>query len=116
MIRLTNCKRVSISQMLKDKELVKAFDMLLVFPGLWKGLELGNIQKHQALHCDEEILHYLEHIYNTWNEITLGNPIIQQAVDIQTVQSLQSRAPSVSVIDCDHIIREMDRKALFSTI
>ncbi|KAI9774700.1 MAG: hypothetical protein M1839_001661, partial [Geoglossum umbratile] len=94
----------------------EALDMLLVFPGLWDGLELGNIKKHLALHCDEEVLHYLGHIYTTWNEITLGNLAIQQAVDIRTVRNLQSRAPSVSVIDRDYIINQMDNKTLFSTI
>ena len=58
-VRLTKCKQLSITQMQKDKDLVKAFDMLLAFPGLWSGLELGNIRKHLALHCNEEILRYL---------------------------------------------------------
>jgi hypothetical protein len=62
------------------------------------------------------LLHYLEHIYNTWNEITLGNPAIQQAVDIHVVESLQYRAPSASLIDLQHIIREIDRRVLFPTI
>jgi len=50
--------------MLGDEELIKAFNKLRVFPSLWNSLELGNIQKYQALHCDKEILHYVKHIYD----------------------------------------------------
>ena len=116
MIRLTEGKQDDIYRLLKNKDLVKAFDTLLPFPGLWCGLELGNIRNHLALHCDEELICYLRHIHSTWNELTLGNSVIQQAVDIQTVRSLQSRAPSVSVTDRHYIIREIDNRTLFSTI
>ncbi|KAH0545345.1 hypothetical protein FGG08_000644 [Glutinoglossum americanum] len=115
-IRLTSSKQSCLSRLLGNKNLLRALDELLDFPGLWDGLELGNIKKHLALHCDEEVVRYLRHVYDTWNEITLGDPTIQQAVDIRTVQSLQLRAPSVSATDRDYITYEMDNKALFSTI
>ena len=53
MSRLTNCKRISLKQLLKNEEITELFDSLIPFPGLWAGLELGNIQKHLALRCDE---------------------------------------------------------------
>jgi hypothetical protein len=116
MTQLTGGKQDDLDRLLKNNSLVKAFDMLLPFPGLWCGLELGNIRNHLALHCDEELLCYLRHIYSTWNQITLNNTAIQQAVDIQTVKTLELRAPSASIIDHYHIMREMDSGALFPNI
>jgi len=51
--RLSESKQVALKQLLKRDEITKAFDALLPFPGLWVGLELGNIQRELALHCDE---------------------------------------------------------------
>ena len=115
-IRLTEGKEDNVSRLLKKKLLVKAFDMLLPFPGLWSGLQLGNIRSLLALHCDEEIFCYLEHTYRTWNRITLQNTAIQKAVDIDTVRKLHLRAPSASSVDRRFIIDEMDNGALFPAI
>jgi hypothetical protein len=77
MTQLTGSKQDDLDRLLKNNSLVKAFDMLLPFLGLWCSLELGNIRNHLALHCDEELLCYLRHIYSTWNQITLSNAVIQ---------------------------------------
>src|SRR5438045_8691095 len=52
--RLSESKQIGLQQLL-CKNLVQAFDDLLPFPGLWAGLELGNIQRLLATHCDEVI-------------------------------------------------------------
>lgn len=49
----SNSKRVAVRQLEHNKTLTRAFDSLLKFPGLWKGFELGNIQRHLALRFDE---------------------------------------------------------------
>ena len=54
--KLSKCKQIGLKLLLERKGLVKAFDNLIDFPGLWSGLELGNIRKILALHCDEVIL------------------------------------------------------------
>jgi len=51
--RLSESKQVALKQLLKRDDFTEAFDDLLPFPGLWVGLELGNIQRHLAMHCDE---------------------------------------------------------------
>jgi hypothetical protein len=56
----------------RNTQIVQALNRLLWFPGLWDGLQLGNLYKHRALHCDEEIIHYLGCVYQTWDFITLG--------------------------------------------
>jgi hypothetical protein len=68
--------------------MVKAFDLLLPFLGLWDGFQLGNIPHHFTLRCGEQDLCYLRHILTTWDAITLGKEAIRQAVDIRTVKRL----------------------------
>lgn len=51
--RLSPCKLIALNQLLRHSQLVQALDALLPFPGLWDGLQLGNIQRLLALHCDE---------------------------------------------------------------
>jgi hypothetical protein len=58
--RLSTRKQTSLKSLLDHKEISDAFNELRVFPGLWKGLELGNISDLIALHCDEASrAHYL---------------------------------------------------------
>jgi hypothetical protein len=116
MIRLTECKQVNLKQILKNQDLSKALDKLLIFPGLWCGLELGNTKRHIATHCTEEMCCYLDHIHNVWNLITQGDTIIQQAVNVQTVQGLQGRAPYMSTVDYEYIKSEIENGILFPTI
>lgn len=120
MIRLSNRKQRSLAQWFLQNDLVEALDQLLDFPGLWFGLEIGNFTKHIGVHCNEEIICYIvNRIFRFWDAITLGIPALRQAVDIPTVLSLQSRAPSASQLDRAHITTEFqkgDKGALFSTV
>ncbi|KIH94240.1 hypothetical protein SPBR_05591 [Sporothrix brasiliensis 5110] len=92
--RLTKPRDVSLQGLLKNKRLNAAFQKLIPFPGLLKGLQLRNIHKDLALHCDEQIEHYLGHILATWVGITGGNASLALATDADTVKHLQFRAPS----------------------
>lgn len=123
MIRLTPSKRKCLSALLNYKDpdtdqttFVNAFEKLEPFCGLWKGFQLGTMKHDFALHCPEELLHCLDHTYKRLNEITLGNPHVQRAFDIPTCEGLRDRAPSASLLDRQHIIREMDSRAFFSTL
>ncbi|KAJ8067017.1 hypothetical protein OCU04_004397 [Sclerotinia nivalis] len=114
--RLTNCKRVSLDQLLKREDITELFDRLIPIPGLWIGLELGNIQKVLALRCDEEITRYLEHIQSVWEKVTLSDRIIQMATDVETVRLLQLRVPFLSRSDRKFINSEMASGKLFPKI
>jgi hypothetical protein len=64
---------------------------------IWDGLQLGNLHKHRALHCDEEIIHYLGCVFKTWNYINfLGVDAFANAVDVDTVQRLEKLFPAYS--------------------
>ncbi|KAH6666374.1 hypothetical protein B0J14DRAFT_678379 [Halenospora varia] len=112
---LTPSKRKNLKQLLKrtkkrdndEDNYVELLDSLLAYPGLSAGLELGNFRKHLALHCDRELLHYLEHVRKTWESITGGDVRVRQAVDIETVRLLEMLAPATSIVDRNFISREM---------
>ncbi|KAM3066488.1 hypothetical protein ACMFMG_011986 [Clarireedia jacksonii] len=113
MSRLTNCKRISLKQLLKNEEIAELFDSLVQFPGLWAGLELGNIQKHLALRCDEAI--------STAHPIHMekdnsGGSEIQKATDIQTVRLLELRVPQLSISDQNFVKSAMASGMLFPQI
>ncbi|KAF8846440.1 hypothetical protein BDZ45DRAFT_699992 [Acephala macrosclerotiorum] len=116
MLRLSPWKQRHLKQMFRHNYFIKAFDELLCYPGLWSGFELGNIRRHLALRCHEELLSYLKHVYITWEEITQHDPLVCRAVDIYTVQNLQMRAPLASSIDRDYIIQGFDNWLIFSQI
>ncbi|ESZ91825.1 hypothetical protein SBOR_7777 [Sclerotinia borealis F-4128] len=116
MAKLTNCKRINSSQLLKHEDMTDLFDQLLPVPGLWAGLELGNIQKHLALRCDEEMTRYLKHIWSVWQDVTLKDREIQRATDIQTVRLLQLRVPKLSTCDKNFVKAAMGSGLLFPRI
>lgn len=92
--RLSNCKETILRMLFRNERLAKALDRLLVFPGLWTGLQLGNFHKHIALHCEDHLIQYLHYTFDIWSEITGQDNGIAQAVDADTVCYLQSRFPS----------------------
>lgn len=50
---LTNCKQIALRKLLGHDSIKTAFCALVDFPGHWGGFELGNIQRHLAMRCDE---------------------------------------------------------------
>ncbi|KAK7954382.1 hypothetical protein PG988_015076 [Apiospora saccharicola] len=120
--RLSTCKRKNLLHLLRQKPLsdkqsiIKAFDLLLPFTGLWDGLELGNIHKHLALHCDEQIIHFFQYIRRSWNQIFQGLEAFRGLVDIQSVRILQFKAPSASQYDRELITKAMADGQLFPLI
>ncbi|KAF2963309.1 hypothetical protein GQX73_g10264 [Xylaria multiplex] len=129
LVRLSASKKISLNLLFgeassgrkkgvgsRHRGVLGMFDRLLVFPGLWEGLELGNLHKHLALRCNDEIIRYLEHVGNTWVWITGGDPTIQSCVNIHTVRSLQSLAPVMSWADREAIGMLLASQKAFSGI
>jgi hypothetical protein len=116
MIRLSKCKQRGLNDLLLRPDFVRRFNKLLDFPGLWCGLELGNIRKHFADRCDKEMLYFLKRLYKVWKTITLRDVTLRFAVDIQTVRGLELRALLVSIVNHNYIARGMDRGELFPLI
>ncbi|KAH7000878.1 hypothetical protein EDB80DRAFT_542244, partial [Ilyonectria destructans] len=60
--RLSAPKQVSLKGLLKRPQLIRDLDALIKFPGVIGGLQLGNIHKYLALHCDENLSFPLQNI------------------------------------------------------
>lgn len=60
--RLSACKQDGLERLLRHDRISGALNDLRGFPGLWKGLELGNVTKLLALHCDEASMAYYRSI------------------------------------------------------
>lgn len=115
-LRLSPSKEISLKGLLKRPKIMEALNKLLQFPGLIEGLQLGNIHKHLARHCDEHILRYLQHILEVWTYIAGGNPEVMESVDPETVEYLQLRTPTTSDSDRRDINRMFADGTLFQNI
>lgn len=115
--RLSIPKEISLDAILKNKQIDRSLKALLRFPGVIGGLQLGNFHKHLALHCDENIVRYFDsRVRSLWEFITDNNPVIAAAVDLETVQHLQYRAPSLFESDRREITQLMDRNKTFRAL
>ncbi|KAM7196593.1 Protein of unknown function (DUF3723) domain containing protein, partial [Rhypophila sp. PSN 637] len=85
------------------------------FPGMRKGVQLGNWHKHLALHSHESLERYLGHILATWRKITANDPRIIRSTDYETVSSLQYLAPAV-LEDREKIRRLLHEGKIFGQI
>ncbi|KAM7213699.1 Protein of unknown function (DUF3723) domain containing protein, partial [Rhypophila decipiens] len=86
------------------------------FPGVLDGLELGSIARTFLTHAFEEMTQHLDHIFEVWDRITLGDTNVKEAADAETVEFLELRAPSVSTEDQKHIKGLMQSGMLFRRI
>lgn len=115
-LKLSTCKQVALGALERQEHFLEKFDQLRAFPGLWEGFQLGNIQRCNALYATEEILHYLQHIRDIWERLTLYDPVVQQATDVATVQNLELLAPAISSSDGDKVRELMESRQLFRNI
>ncbi|KAL2005962.1 hypothetical protein VTN00DRAFT_9616 [Thermoascus crustaceus] len=101
--RLSPNKASNVCALLNHRSLSAAFNSLCDIPGLWTGVHLGVIRKIKALHCDEEIIHYLREIRKFWGSLVEFRPERMAKIDRKTVEALQGLAPGVSSEDRESI-------------
>ncbi|KAM7192214.1 Protein of unknown function (DUF3723) domain containing protein, partial [Rhypophila sp. PSN 637] len=112
----SDSKKKHLALLLGRKQIVDALDRLRPYPGLWFGLKLGNIHRHLATHLDERIAYHFSYIADVWDFITNDDNDLKDAVDCETVQLVQFRAPLASRSDRALISEAIDRGAIFSRI
>ncbi|TVY13719.1 hypothetical protein LARI1_G009020, partial [Lachnellula arida] len=98
----------------KDGELTAAFDDLLDIPGLWDGMRISTLHKMIGMKCDEEVLHYLEHIKVVWHRLLRGDKTALQKVDQATVRALELKAPRYSKQDSQVLQGQLLSGQIFS--
>ncbi|KAM3502555.1 hypothetical protein MY10362_004765 [Beauveria mimosiformis] len=109
-------KRHALVLMLKRPDIMAALDSMLVFPGHWKGLQLGNWTKHLAAHVDPAIVNYWAHMKDTWATIMAKNETMYHLVTAEDVELLQHRAPAWSSSDRHYIRNAFRSRQLFPLI
>ncbi|KAL1591538.1 hypothetical protein SLS60_011930 [Paraconiothyrium brasiliense] len=111
--QLSKRKQDFLKYLLKHP-LLRSFDRLLFLPGIWRGFNIGVLDKLIALRCDEvskvgicetvskgnqEVSNYIEHIRKTWKTILKRNKTVARLIDPESVRLVQSRAPAASEND-----------------
>lgn len=116
LLQLSNNKKRALKKLLKDEVMSELLYELTDYPGLRPGLQLGNIIRHYADKCPEEIYNYLRHIKDTWRRITLDKLDIRMATDNETVKELTLLCPSASYADSDKVRSLMRSGKIFNSI
>ncbi|KAJ5240387.1 uncharacterized protein N7469_001978 [Penicillium citrinum] len=93
--------------------LTRQLNALLAIPGLWDGMQIGNLHKVNAMHCDEAISCYWGHIWNTFLALVGDRRHLLQLIDGVTVALIESRVPKVSEKDKKFLGKKMDEGVLF---
>ena len=115
-LHLSKDKKGALKRILEDEVMSELLYELTDYPGLRNGWQLGNIDKHFADRCPEEIYNYLRHIKETWRKITLNNSDVRLATDNETVKELTLLCPSASYADNDKVRLLMRSGKLFGSI
>ena len=84
---------------------------MMTCPGLRPGLQLGNFHKYLALHYDEQLIRYLNHIGRIWRRI-MGSYALS-LVNTETVMNLQGLVPKAEG-DKRKILSALEDGKLFS--
>ncbi|KAK4148546.1 hypothetical protein C8A00DRAFT_19640 [Chaetomidium leptoderma] len=114
--KLTLGQQKRLDILMKWKPVKERLMSLRAFPGLLDALKLGNVERMVHSRGLPQIIRNLDHIYNTWDMITLGESRVRRAADVPTVQHLQMLAPSASRADRSTIRDLMQSGELFHTV
>ncbi|KAI1192075.1 hypothetical protein F5B17DRAFT_379380 [Nemania serpens] len=113
--RLSKSKPEILRRLLKHAGLGPALGLVLQIPGLRSGLQLAIWKKIMAENAIEEVVHYLQHIYNTWCYI-MGSTAALELVDDDAVRELELRVPGISHSDDFHVSNVLRRNAIFRNV
>lgn len=110
-------KRIAVDMIFERPGICEALDKLCAFQGLWAGMQLGNWHRHLALDCDIEIQNYLANMYHVWaEEFSLGDANLFAAVCIETVRTLEGRAPYACAEDRELIEEAFQSGKIYARI
>ncbi|KAJ5974889.1 hypothetical protein N7481_008596 [Penicillium waksmanii] len=97
----------------RNEFLTRQLNSLLAIPGLWDGMQIGNLHKVTAMHCDEAVSCYWRSILTTFLGIVGSRSENLQLVDGITVNLIESRVPKVSKKDKEFLQKKFDEGVLF---
>ncbi|KAJ5318586.1 hypothetical protein N7476_005006 [Penicillium atrosanguineum] len=94
-VRLSQSNQERLDQLdnKRNRRLRRAFDRLLAIPGLWPGMRISVLHRLIASGCVEEIITYLDHIWEFWSSLVASDSAAMKKINQDTVESLQLLAP-----------------------
>ncbi|KAI1829420.1 hypothetical protein DTO006G1_9636 [Penicillium roqueforti] len=101
-VRLSSNNQERLDQLdnKRNRRLRRAFDRLLAIPGLWpNGMRISVLHRLIASGCGDEIITYLDHIWNFWSSLVASSRPLMKKIDQDTVQALHLLAPGKSRTD-----------------
>ncbi|OKP12985.1 hypothetical protein PENSUB_1328 [Penicillium subrubescens] len=99
-----------------NEQLREGFDRLLAIPGLWlDGMKLSLLYRLIAIRSIEEVLTYLDHIFDTYLSFVDGDRAALTRIDPETVLQLQSKAPGNCKTDANKIKGLILGRQIFSS-
>lgn len=96
-------QRDELERLLKKDNITAALFPLLEIPALAPGFRGGMVGSALRSKCDEEIIHYLDHMYRFWCKLLGDEPTSKAKLDAFTVQELQLRNPAEVKADRDYL-------------
>ncbi|KAH7119519.1 hypothetical protein B0J13DRAFT_513510 [Dactylonectria estremocensis] len=102
-----------VRQLLKNKALWEAFNLVLDIPGLQHGMRTSTLHKLISLKCDEQVIKYLGHIRTVWSRFVQDNDEAIKKFDATDVKELELRCPRYSADDKAKIQSELDGGRIF---
>ncbi|KAJ3499714.1 hypothetical protein NLG97_g109 [Lecanicillium saksenae] len=86
-------RKKSLDRLFEHQKFSAAFDAFRHLPALYEGFSISLASKMMTMHCEEELLHYLQHVKDFWYFIFDDNESDMRKLDRSSVQALQLKAP-----------------------
>ncbi|CAM1503402.1 Fc.00g081780.m01.CDS01 [Cosmosporella sp. VM-42] len=106
--------RRCVRQLYKTVSLRRAFEKLLIIPGVWAGMRLSTLHKVIWLRCNQEAARYLDYIHRVWSHIAGEDDRALLCIDAATVEAVQLRCPRFSDRDRDKLKALLDAGQIFT--
>ncbi len=100
----------------KRPGIIRLIQKLAEFPGTNGDMELGNWHKYYARYWDDQIEHFLKHMFQSLDKIMGGKPENRKFLDLQTMRYLQFRAPSICSEDRKRLEYLIDNRIIFCNV
>ncbi|KAH7137550.1 hypothetical protein EDB81DRAFT_656197 [Dactylonectria macrodidyma] len=102
-----------VRQLLKNRALWEAFNLVLDIPGLQNGMRTSTLHKLISLKCDEQLMSYLRHIRTVWSRFVQDDDEAIKKFDATDVKELELRCPRYSAYDKAKIQMELEGGHIF---
>lgn len=108
-------EKVELRRLTQRPSLNQAFREVARFPAFGRQVLPGNVGEILRLKCDEEVIHGLRHISQSWSTIFTGVPTAEHRLDPETVQQVEQKSVKHCRADRDSLDPMVRRGLIFSS-